>query len=206
MKTNTKQLGMTIDLNRCIGCNTCIVACRNFHELVDLTETIPNPMPYYLRVENRRLGTFPNIAVDTWVVPCQHCSDPECVAACPEGAISKDPHTGIVCIDAETCTGCNAIPGAFGIEKSKTSPCMVECPTHINVHPPETWHRWAEENGFRVLRQFGDGLWDVPYLPLLPESIQFALFGFPSLIQVLTGTTLIPTSLGVNTITIARKE
>ncbi|MBN1120872.1 MAG: class I SAM-dependent methyltransferase [Anaerolineae bacterium] len=79
-------------------------------------------------------------------------------------------------------------------------------PTHINVHPPETWHRWAEENGFRVIRQFGDGLWDVPYLPLLPKSIQFAMFGFPSLIQVLTNTTLIPISLGVNTITIARKE
>ncbi len=79
-------------------------------------------------------------------------------------------------------------------------------PTHINVHPPGTWRRWVEENGFRVLRQFGDGLWDVPYLPLLPESIQFAIFGFPSLIQVLTGTTFIPTSLGVNTITIARKE
>jgi SAM-dependent methyltransferase len=79
-------------------------------------------------------------------------------------------------------------------------------PTHINVHPPEVWRGWAEDAGFRVLRQFGDGLWDVPYLPLLPRSIQFALFGFPSLIQVLTGTTLIPTSLGVNTITIACKE
>lgn len=79
-------------------------------------------------------------------------------------------------------------------------------PTHINVHPPERWHEWATQSGFRVLRQFGDGLWDVPYLPLLPKSIQFALFGFPSLIQVLTTTTLIPTSFGVNTITIARKE
>jgi SAM-dependent methyltransferase len=79
-------------------------------------------------------------------------------------------------------------------------------PTHINVHPPEVWRDWAIDAGFRVLRQFGDGLWDVPYLPLLPRSIQFGMFGFPSLIQVLTGTTLIPTSLGVNTITIARKE
>ncbi len=131
--TNTKQLGMTIDLNRCIGCNTCIVACRNFHELVDPTGTMPNPMPYYLRVESHCLGTFPDIAMDAWVVPCQHCADPECVAACPEGAISKDPHTGIVHIDPATCTGCNAVPGTFGIEKLKTAPCMVECPAHINV-------------------------------------------------------------------------
>jgi NADPH-dependent glutamate synthase beta subunit-like oxidoreductase/Pyruvate/2-oxoacid:ferredoxin oxidoreductase delta subunit len=133
MKTQTKQLGMTIDLNRCTGCKTCIVACRNYHELVDPAQAMPNEMPYYLRVENHRFGTYPDIAVDTWVVPCQHCVEPECVAYCPEGAISKDPHTGIVCIDPETCTGCDAIPGAFGAEKPKTAPCMVECPAHINV-------------------------------------------------------------------------
>jgi hypothetical protein len=74
------------------------------------------------------------------------------------------------------------------------------------VHPPETWRDWAEESGFRALRWFGDGLWDVPYLPLIPKSIQFALFGFPSLIQVLSGLALIPLPLGVNLIAIARKE
>jgi SAM-dependent methyltransferase len=79
-------------------------------------------------------------------------------------------------------------------------------PTHINVHPPETWRRWLEEAGFRVLRQFGDGLWDVPYLPLIPAPIQFALFGWPSLIQVIAGLPLIPTAFGVNLITIARKD
>ena len=133
MKTQTKQLGMTIDLKRCIGCKTCIVACRNYHELVDPAQAMPNEMPYYLRVENHRIGAYPDIAVDTWVVPCQHCVEPECMIYCPEGAISKDPHTGIVCIDPETCTGCNAIAGVFGAEKSKTAPCMVECPAHINV-------------------------------------------------------------------------
>ena len=29
-----KQIGMMIDLNRCIGCRTCVVACRNHHELI----------------------------------------------------------------------------------------------------------------------------------------------------------------------------
>jgi SAM-dependent methyltransferase len=88
----------------------------------------------------------------------------------------------------------------------KTPDAISKDPTHINVHPPATWRRWAGESGFRVLRQFGDGLWDVPYLPLLPSVLQFALFGWPSLIQVMTGTTLIPTTFGVNQIVIARKE
>lgn len=83
---------------------------------------------------------------------------------------------------------------------------IAKDPTHINVQPPDIWRSWAETAGFRVLRQFGDGLWDVPYLPVVPKSIQFAWFGFPSLIQVLTGTTFIPVVSGVNTISIARKE
>ncbi|NDJ55137.1 MAG: class I SAM-dependent methyltransferase [Chloroflexi bacterium] len=83
---------------------------------------------------------------------------------------------------------------------------IAKDPTHINVHPPPTWVQWVEDSGFSLLRHFGDGLWDVPYVPLLPKSLQFALFGFPSLIQVMTGTTLIPLDYGVNQILIARKE
>ena len=88
----------------------------------------------------------------------------------------------------------------------RTPDAISKDPTHINVQPPDVWRQWAEENGFRVLRHFGDGLWNVPYLPLIPASIQFALFGLPSLAQVLSGLVLIPTSLGVNQIVIARKQ
>lgn len=78
-------------------------------------------------------------------------------------------------------------------------------PTHINVHPPATWRAWCEQSGFVILRHFGDGLWDVPYVPLLPQKLQFALFGLPALLQVLTRTTRMPLALGVNQIVIARK-
>ena len=77
--------------------------------------------------------------------------------------------------------------------------------THINCHIPAVWKDWCEANGFVVLKQFGDGLWDVPYLPLLPKSVQFALFGFPALMQVLTRTSYVPTALGVNQINLAIK-
>lgn len=77
--------------------------------------------------------------------------------------------------------------------------------THINVHPPATWRAWCEATGFRLDRHFGDGLWDVPYLPLIPTSLQFAAFGLPALTQVVTRTTFNPLSLGVNQIGIARK-
>ena len=86
-----------------------------------------------------------------------------------------------------------------------TPDAISKAPTHISVHPPETWQHWAEEAGFRVLRAFGDGLWDVPYLPLIPKPVQFAMFGWPSLVQVLTRGTLVPVGLGVNLVVIARK-
>ena len=140
-----KQLGLAIDLNRCIGCKTCIVACRNFHELVNPAAAVPNEMPYYLRVESCWHGTYPNPALDSWVVPCQHCPDPLCVAACPEGAIKKDPQTGIVQIDQELCNGCNALPGQFGSEKLKYAPCTATCPAHMNV---EGWVRLAGNGKF----------------------------------------------------------
>jgi NADPH-dependent glutamate synthase beta subunit-like oxidoreductase len=128
-----KQLSLMIDLNRCIGCRTCIVACRNYNEIVDHATAMPNGMPYYLRVESRSRGTFPGLAVDTWVVPCQHCAEPNCAGACPKGAISKDPETGIVRIDKNTCNGCNAAEGELNNAKQLTSPCKASCPAHMNV-------------------------------------------------------------------------
>lgn len=79
-------------------------------------------------------------------------------------------------------------------------------PTHINVQPPRQWRNWCEASGFDVLRHFGDGLWDVPYFPVIPKAIQFGLFGLPALAQVVTRTTFTPLSMGVNQVAVARKK
>lgn len=89
--------------------------------------------------------------------------------------------------------------------KDPATDAIGKDPTHINVQPPERWRAWCQEAGFRVLRHFGDGLWDVPYFPLVPRAVQFALLGLPALAQVLTRTTFTPLSLGVNQIVIARR-
>lgn len=94
----------------------------------------------------------------------------------------------------------------YRLRRLKQQPdAIAKDPTHINVQPPDTWRTWTQEAGFAVLRHFGDGLWDVPYLPLIPAPIQFALFGLPSLVQVIGGGALIPLAWGVNQIVIARK-
>jgi len=51
-------------------------------------------------------GEFPDIANRSISFSCAHCERPACVAACPEGALSKRSEDGIVVIDGEKCTGC----------------------------------------------------------------------------------------------------
>lgn len=89
--------------------------------------------------------------------------------------------------------------------KDRENDAIGKDKTHINCHIPQQWRAWGETTGFRVVKQFGDGLWDVPYLPLLPKSIQFGLFGLPALAQVVTRTTFTPLALGVNQINIMVK-
>lgn len=89
--------------------------------------------------------------------------------------------------------------------KDPATDAIGKDPTHINVQPPPQWRAWCQASGLRVLRHFGDGLWDVPYLPLIPKAVQFGLFGLPALAQVVTRTAFTPLALGVNQIVIARK-
>lgn len=90
--------------------------------------------------------------------------------------------------------------------KDRENDAIGKDKTHINVHPPAQWRAWCEENGLEMVAHFGDGLWDVPYLPVIPKAVQFAAFGLPALAQVVTRTTFTPLALGVNQVGIARKR
>ena len=90
--------------------------------------------------------------------------------------------------------------------KDRENDAIGKDKTHINVHPPAQWREWCEANGMEIVAHFGDGLWDVPYLPVIPKAVQFAAFGLPALAQVVTRTTFMPLALGVNQVGIARKR
>ena len=40
-------------------------------------------------------------------IVCQHCVEPVCQPACPEGAISTDARSGMVSINQDLCINCN---------------------------------------------------------------------------------------------------
>ena len=89
--------------------------------------------------------------------------------------------------------------------KDPTCDAMGIDPTHINLKIPAVWRAWCQESGFTVERHFSDGLWDVPYLPLLPNVLQAVLFGWPAALQVLARGSFMPLGWGVNQIGIVRK-
>ena len=106
--------GMVIDIKRCIGCNTCAVACK-------VGNNLPNEI-WWNRVftiggdnVDSPSGTFGVDNKMSWQpVSCQHCENPACTKVCPVGATWKDPETGIVRQDYDKCIGCRM--------------CMAACP------------------------------------------------------------------------------
>jgi len=97
--------GMVMDLNRCIGCQTCTVACKH-------TNDTP-PGVQWRQVLDVELGRFPDVERVFLPVGCQHCDNPPCVPVCPTGATYRRPD-GIVAVDYDWCIGCGA--------------CAVACP------------------------------------------------------------------------------
>ena len=159
------RLALMIDLERCIGCKSCEVACKQEHGL--------GPGEYRNRV--LWLGDPDGPALDFLTVACQHCDRPACLRACPINpkAITKDPETGVVTVDEDRCTGCGecviACPyGAMGYDAEdhhsvkcdlcadrravgQTSACASVCPGHaITLGRRDDHIAHAEAEGRKV--------------------------------------------------------
>ncbi len=101
------QYAFYFDQTRCMGCNACTVACKDWNQVE------PGPARWRrLRVTER--GVFPTLSVFNLVMGCNHCANPACLAACPVGAIYKRSEDGIVLVDRTKCKGLGA--------------CILKCP------------------------------------------------------------------------------
>ncbi len=96
--------GMVINLDACIGCRTCAVACK--------THNAQPPHVWWNRVETigaethqTGVGEFDNVRMDFLPLSCQHCESPACQKVCPTGA-TYSTEDGTVLIDFERCIGC----------------------------------------------------------------------------------------------------
>lgn len=97
------RYAMLIDLTRCIGCDSCTLACKQENG---------TPMDvFFARVLNVEAGIYPHVKRIYIPVLCNHCDNPACLKACPNKAIFRR-EDGIVLIDQDRCRGAGACVSA----------------------------------------------------------------------------------------------
>ncbi len=109
------QYAIITDLNRCVGCLACTVACKAVNNVpvgsfwIKTLRVGPNPI-------EGGSGDWPDVEMYFLPIQCQHCADPECVKVCPTGASHK-AEDGTVQIDKSKCIGCQF--------------CAMSCPYNV---------------------------------------------------------------------------
>ena len=117
------QKGFFFDQSRCTGCDTCLIACKDWHEY-DLGTDPEN----WIRVSTIEKGKYPDLFVAFLAQPCYHCDDPPCVSTCPVEAIAKREEGGIVIVDRDACLGTTACDTL----------CKTACRYDVPQFGPET--------------------------------------------------------------------
>lgn len=110
------QKTLVIDLDRCIGCYACEIACK-------LENGVPLGVYFNKVLTIGPNGTFPDLEMYFLPTVCQQCRDAPCVTVCPTGASYKN-EDGVVLVNKEACIGCRY--------------CMMACPYGARSYNEET--------------------------------------------------------------------
>jgi len=105
------------DTKKCIGCHACEVQCKANKNL-----PIGPRLCQIVQIAAKMIGGLPRAAYI--FMPCFHCENPWCVAACPTGAMQQRSSDGIVFVDHNLCVGCKT--------------CISSCPWGAPQWNPET--------------------------------------------------------------------
>jgi len=110
-----RRLGLVIDLDTCVGCHACAVACKEWNTggmvapLADFDPYGTRPDGVWLnRVHGFETELPGHVNGRTVYFPrsCLHCANALCVTVCPTGASYKRAEDGIVLVDEDKCIGC----------------------------------------------------------------------------------------------------
>ncbi len=107
--------GMVIDLDRCTGCQACVLACKaeNNVPAVGVGEAARGRVISWMQVLTEEAEDEPGEVKRFIPRPCLQCDDPPCTKVCPVYATYRNPE-GIVAQIYARCIGCRF--------------CMAACP------------------------------------------------------------------------------
>lgn len=127
--------GFYFNMEACIGCRTCQVACKDKN---DLEAGI-----FFRQATDYEAGAYPDVHPYHYSGSCNHCEKPECVAVCPNAAMYIDEEDGTVQHDDEKCIGCEYCVKAcpYGVPKyipslKRTHKCDACKPLRENSENP----------------------------------------------------------------------
>jgi menaquinone reductase, iron-sulfur cluster-binding subunit len=123
------QWGMVIDLDRCTGCQACVMACKaeNNVPAVGPKETLRGRVISWMQVIAEEDEENPGTIKRFLPLPCLHCDDPPCTKVCPVYATYLNPE-GVVAQIYSRCIGCRF--------------CMAACPYNAKFF---NWYTYQRE-------------------------------------------------------------